>query len=92
MRDVAGQWIVENLWKIVCAIGGAVVGGVAGYTSVAIQIADLRHTAADLKQSVSQLATQRELEDAKERISTLESRLDYATQQAGTTPVPRRRR
>ena len=99
MRDVAGEFIVTNLWKILIGVAGFLSGGVTAYVALWTSISDANHAAHDAKETaqrveaaVAQLVTQRELEDAKDRIATLEDRLDYAAKRAGDPPTARRRR
>lgn len=97
--DVAGQFIVEHLWKILVGVVGFFSGGAVTYVAIWTQISDARHAAYDAKEtaqrveaSVAQLVTQRELQDWKERVVTLEDRLDYAKKEAGGPPNTHRKR
>ncbi len=81
--------IAENLWAILSAVGAGITGAVLGYTSVAIQIADLRHTAADLKETVATLATRDQVAAVNQRINDWEV---IWRREADKDPQPRRRR
>jgi hypothetical protein len=106
MRDEFMGFVIVHVWQILSGIVGLIVGAMTVYLGILSQVANASQAAHDaltastqVKESVAQLradlgtlATERELTDTKDRVQNIEDRLNYATSQAGTPPVPRRRR
>lgn len=99
LADTAWDLFREHYGKLLSALGGVAFGACTAYVGIWTQISDAKHAAHDalaatteLKASIKQLVTERELDDARDRINVLEQRLDYATKEAGTSPVPRKHR
>jgi hypothetical protein len=87
--DLAGRFIVAHLWKIIVGLAGFFSGGAVTYIAIWERLSDVSHATTELRATVDKLVTKQELDDAKERISTLEDRLDFATKEAGTAPIAR---
>jgi hypothetical protein len=99
LGDLTWAWIVAHWWKLLIGIGGFIAGVVVAYVGIYVQLSDARHAGEDakaaverLERDIEKLATRDQLEAEKERIDRLEKNWDDATQQAGTAPLPRRRR
>ena len=106
LENALWGFLRKHFGKIASGIGGVVVGGVGMYVALWTQIGDAKLASAmalkasgdtavsvaELKQDIAKLVTTREMDTANERIGTLEELYGHAKQEAGTPPVPRRRR
>lgn len=101
LTHVALDFLVAHFGKVLSFAGGVL----SAYLAIWTQIGEAKHAASDaastaveLKRDVRELrgelrnlVTENELNAARDRIATLEDRLNYARDQAGTAPVARRK-